>query len=243
MRLPERMPNLAHMTPTLSPQERGEGAHLPRRTSAASSHHARSAETKVIPGSRIRAPRNDGYRRPRLHRHCPLLVSAPLDGGRLAMACDHAHALVDPGDDVVGGAALQEGDTVVAAGREHALTRRLHFRWVGLARNRGVAERETEVARADLGKSQPRYAEHLFAIGDAFGAFELHPQQQVALRIERPGIAARHVVFGGQAPDRRRGGFRSAPPRADAEQLAAGGVGPAVLGADRSFHPRHWLWD
>src|SRR5436309_1540085 len=43
-------------------------------------------------------------------------MCAALDGGSLAMARDHANALVDPRRDVIRRAALQESDAVVAAG-------------------------------------------------------------------------------------------------------------------------------
>src|SRR3954454_811988 len=103
-----------------------------------------------------------------LYRQFPLLVCPALDGGCLAMPRDHPHALVDPGDHVVRRAALQESDAVVAAGRENTVARRLHFRWPGLGSTRAIAERKTQIARADLGKSEPRYCEDRFAIGDAF---------------------------------------------------------------------------
>src|SRR6478672_11091541 len=94
-----------------------------------------------------------------LYRQFPLLVCPTLDGGRLAMPRDHPYALVDPGSDVVRRAALQESDAVVAAGRQDTVARRLHFRRIRLGRNRSVAERKTQIARADLGKSQPRHRE------------------------------------------------------------------------------------
>ena len=54
------------------------------------------------------------------HRHRPLLMR-PAARGVLAVAGDHAHALVDPRGDVVGGAAFEEGDAVA---RQAAKTRR-----------------------------------------------------------------------------------------------------------------------
>src|SRR6185369_15889350 len=102
------------------------------------------------------------------------------------MPRDHPYALVDPGGDVVRRAALQESDAVVAAGRQDTVARRLHFRRIRLGRNRVVAERKTEITGADLGKSQTWHREDRFAIGDAFGAFQLYPEQQLTFWIERP---------------------------------------------------------
>ena len=80
---------------------------------------------------------------PALHRQLPLLVCPALDCGCLAMPRDHSHSLVNPGDHVVRRAALQECDAVLAANRQDAVARRLHFHWVRLAWNREVAERKT----------------------------------------------------------------------------------------------------
>ena len=91
------------------------------------------------------------------------------------MPGDHAHTLVDPDDYVVRRAGLQESDAVLAASRQNAVARHLHFHRVGLAWNCPIAERKTQVARADLGKSQPWHREDRLAIGDAFGAFQLYP--------------------------------------------------------------------
>ena len=66
------------------------------------------------------------------------------------------------------------------------------------------------------------------------GLSSFTPSSSSPIRIERPGIAARHVVFGGEAPHRRRRGLRAAPAGADAK-VANGGVSPAV----RSLQPRH----
>jgi len=138
------------------------------------------------------------------HRHFAFLVRPSPDRGGLAVTCDHAHAFVDPRGDVIRRAALQERDAIVAAGGQDAVARRLHFRRERFARNGAVAERQAEVARADLGKSKTRYGKNLLAIGDAFGAFQFHPKQQLAFRVKRPGIAAVHVFLGGEAPDGRR---------------------------------------
>jgi hypothetical protein len=71
---------------------------------------------------------------PALHRQLPLLVCPALDCGCLAISSDHSHSLVNPGDHVVRRAALQESDAVLAASRQDAVARRLHFHWVRLAR-------------------------------------------------------------------------------------------------------------
>jgi hypothetical protein len=49
----------------------------------------------------------------------------------------------NPGDYVVRRAALQESDAVLAASRQDAVARRLHFHWARLAWNRELAERKT----------------------------------------------------------------------------------------------------
>src|SRR5215472_9110575 len=161
-----------------------------------------------------------------------------LDGGSLTVAGDHAHALVQPRDDVVGRAGLQKGDAIVAAGGKDAVARSLHLRRKRLARHGAVAERKTEVARTDFGKAEAGYAEDLLAIGDALRTFQLHAEQELAARVERPGIAAFHIVLGREPPDRRRCGFRSAPACADAEELAPHGVATAVGQPPRALHPR-----
>src|ERR1700676_4887012 len=84
-----------------------------------------------------------GLQDPASHRQLPLLVCPALDGGCLAMPRDHSHSLVNPGDHVVRRAALQESDAVLAASRQDAVARRLHFHWVRLAWNCEVAERKT----------------------------------------------------------------------------------------------------
>src|SRR5215475_8554168 len=109
--------------------------------------------------------------------------------GRLVVARHHAHPLVDPRDDIVRRAPLQEGDAVLAAGCEDAVTGALHLRRK-LTRDRTIAEGKTEVPRPDLGKAEARHSEDLLATGDAFRAFQLDTEQQLAFGIERPGIAA-----------------------------------------------------
>src|SRR4029077_5572248 len=90
-------------------------------------------------GGSIRHDRID--RRSRSHRHRPLLVRPAPDGSRLAMPRDDPHALVDPFDDVVRGAGLQESDAATAAGTKDAVACLLHLLWIGFARNRAVAQR------------------------------------------------------------------------------------------------------
>src|SRR5215471_16050445 len=158
-------------------------------------------------------------------------MGAALDRRRLAVSGNDAHAFVNPRDDVISGTGLQECHAVLAASGKDAIARLLHLGWEGLAWNDAIAERKAEVARSDLGKSQSRDAENLLAIGDALGAFQLHPQQQLAFRIERPGVTAIHVVLGRQAPDRRRRTLRSTPTRADVEKRSAGN-------SSRSLQPR-----
>src|SRR5215813_14687029 len=175
-----------------------------------------------------------------LYWHFAFLVRPAPGGSFLAVAGDHADPLFDPDNDVVRRAALQEGDAVFAAGGQNAVARPLHLRRERLARDRAVAERKAEVAGADLGKSEARHSDDLLAIGDAFRAFQLHAQKQFALRIERPGITALHVIFDRQAPDRRCGSFRAAPARADAEPFAAGGAALALRCAPRALQPRQW---
>src|SRR5579871_4479147 len=157
---------------------------------------------------------------------CPALCRCGL-----TMSGHHAHAFVQPRDDVVRRTGLQECHAILAAGRKNAVARLLHFRWEWLAWNGAVTEGETEITRPDLGKSQSGDAEDVLAIGDTLGAFQLYPQQQLAFWIERPGIAAIHVFLGRQAPDRRRRALRSAPARTDVEELAVARY------SFRSFHP------
>src|SRR5690348_2047974 len=109
-----------------------------------------------------------------LHHHRALLMRPALLRRFLAVAGDHAHALIQPRDDVVDVAGLQEGDAVLAAGCEDSIPCALHLQRKRLARHGAVAERETEVARADLGKAQAGHGQNLLAMGDAFRAFQLY---------------------------------------------------------------------
>src|SRR5690348_12493607 len=94
-----------------------------------------------------------------------------LDSSSLAVARDDANALVDPRGDILFVAQLQEGDAILLAGCKDALARGLHFRRPGLAGHGAVAEREAEIAGADLGKAEAGHRDDLLAIGDAFRAF------------------------------------------------------------------------
>src|SRR5580700_9671487 len=138
-------------------------------------------------------------------------------GGFLVVAGDDPDALVEFGADALGGADFEKGDAVPAAGAKHLVARLLHLRRVGIARHLPIAEREAQIARPQLGKADPRHRQDLLAAGDPFRAFQLDAEQQFALGIERPGIAAVAVFRLGNAPDRRRGRFRAAPARADPE--------------------------
>src|SRR5690349_16207756 len=89
------------------------------------------------------------------NRHLPLLMGPALDRGGLAVACDHAHALVDARDDVVRRAGLQEGNAVLAAGRQDPVARLLHLRRERLARNGAIAKRQAEIARPDFREAEP----------------------------------------------------------------------------------------
>src|SRR5258706_12273889 len=142
------------------------------------------------------------------------------------MAGDHAHALVELGRDGLRRRALEEGDAALAARAKHFCARLLHLGRVGAARHRDVAERETEIAGPELGEAEAGHVEDRLAIRDAFRALELDAEQQLALRVERPRLAAREVLVLRDAPDRRRGRLRAAAARADAEQRLAAGVAP-----------------
>src|SRR4051795_10027291 len=83
-----------------------------------------------------------------LHRQFSLLMRPAPDGGFLAVACNHAHALVKPGHYVIPRAGLEESDAILAARCKDAVARHLHLGWVRLAWNRAVAERKAQVTRA-----------------------------------------------------------------------------------------------
>jgi len=68
-----------------------------------------------------------------LHWHGALLMCAPDYRDFLAVPGDHTHALIEPGGDVRGRTALQEGNAVLAAGGEDAVARLLHLGRIGIA--------------------------------------------------------------------------------------------------------------
>jgi hypothetical protein len=65
-------------------------------------------------------------------------------------------------------------------------SRLLHLRWIGIARDRDIAERETEIAGTHFGKAEPRRRDDLLAISDTLGAFQLDPEKEFAVPAERP---------------------------------------------------------
>src|SRR4051812_43976621 len=135
--------------------------------------------------------------------HLALLVRAAGARGVLAMAGDHAHALVELGRDRLRRGTLEEGDGALTARAEHASARGLHLGRVGAARHRDVAERQPEIARAELGEAEARHVEDRLAVRDALRALELDPEEQLAFWCERPRLAAREILVLGNPPDRR----------------------------------------
>ena len=96
------------------------------------------------------------------------------------MIRDHPHPLVDPPDHRRRRPTLEKRDPARAAGRQHAVARALHLRRIGFAAQGRVAQRKTQIARAHLGETKARNVQDRLAAGDALGAFQLHPQQQLA---------------------------------------------------------------
>ena len=111
------------------------------------------------------------------------------------MTGDDAHPLVELGDDALGCRGFEKRHPVLAAGGKDALARLPHLRRVGVARYRRVTERQAQITRAQLGKGETRHGEDRFAIGDTLGAFELDAEHQLALGVERPGIAALEIFL------------------------------------------------
>src|SRR5206468_3604760 len=113
-----------------------------------------------------------------LDGHAPLRMDPTDLRGVLAMAGDHTHALVELVPNVVRVGALEERDLVAAAGREDLLARLLHLGWVGKARHVRVAERQAQVARAELGEAESRHRQDLVGIGNPLRTLQLDPEQQ-----------------------------------------------------------------
>src|SRR5215471_1090347 len=175
-----------------------------------------------------------------LDRHRAALVGAADPGGLLAMAGDDADTLIELGDDVFRRAGFEERNAVLAAGGENALARLPHLGRVRVARHHTISERQTEIAGAELGKAEPGDGEDLFAIGDALRALELDAEQQLALRVERPRVAALEIFLGRDAPYRRGGSLRAATARADAEPASCrlAGCAPHTLDGRRQGRVR-----
>ena len=146
------------------------------------------------------------------HLHASALVRPAADGGLLVVAGDDAHALVDL-------AVMLSGVPISRKARPFFRTPRARARAppaspAGIvARHLDVAEREAQVARPQFGKAEAGGGEDVLAMGDPLRALELDPEQQLAVRVERPGVAALHVFVGRHAPDRAP---RSPPSRARA---------------------------
>src|SRR5437879_1980892 len=115
-----------------------------------------------LPAARGRAgrPRSDGP----LHRQPAVLVGAAAAGGFFAVAGDDPDAFVELGGDAGWGGGFEKGDAVGAAGAEDALAGFPHLGRVVVARHLQVAEREGEVARAELGKADSGGLEDFFAM-------------------------------------------------------------------------------
>src|SRR5271163_1662108 len=115
--------------------------------------------------------------------------------GFLAMAGDDAYSFVKLGGDILGRAGLEKGDPIFLAGGKDALARLAHFSRIGIAGNCDIAQRQAEIAWAQFGEAEAWYCKDGFAIGDTLRRFELDPEQQFAMRIERPGIAAFEIFL------------------------------------------------
>lgn len=72
--------------------------------------------------------------------------------------------------------------------------RLLHLRWVRVPPDRLVPQCHGKVAGAHLGEPDPRHTHDLFDVRHRTWALDLHPQQQLARRVQRPRIALVDVV-------------------------------------------------
>src|SRR6516162_6864139 len=70
-------------------------------------------------------------------------------------------------------------------------------------------------------------------MSDPFGAFQLYPEQKLALRIERPRVTAFEIFFLRNPPNRSSGRFGAAAARADVEPAAARRAAGAAHPLDR----------
>src|SRR5262249_44139180 len=130
-----------------------------------------------------------------LDRHGPSLVRATDRRRVLAVAGGGAHPFGRPSPDVPRWGPPQKGDAGPATGGKYPLARLLHGRRIGMAWQAEITERQPEVTGSHLRKADARHGEDLFASRHAFRTFNLEAKQQLALRVERPGIAAFHVLL------------------------------------------------
>src|SRR6516162_9997794 len=119
-----------------------------------------------------------------LDRHGAFLVRPAGLGGLGIVPGNDPYALIQAGSDLVGRGALQEGELVPLAGGEDLGPRLLHFLGVGPALQAGVAQRQAQIARPQLGKAQSRHRQDFIAMSDAGGALDLYNEQKLALGIE-----------------------------------------------------------
>ena len=119
-----------------------------------------------------------GRQADRLNRHrAPLMCPADRRRRRVVPG-DDPHPLVELGDDVSRPmAGFEKRHAVFAARGEHAVARLLHLGRIGFAPQRGVAERQPQIARSHFREAEAWDGADRFAVGDALGAFQLHAEQ------------------------------------------------------------------
>src|SRR5438552_7733440 len=93
----------------------------------------------------------------------------------LAMPGDNAHPLIELGNDVLWRAGFEKRDAVLPTGLEDAFARLPHFPRIGVAGNREIAERQTEIAGPHFGKGEARHGDDLLAFGNTSGLSSLTP--------------------------------------------------------------------
>src|SRR6185437_17010228 len=93
----------------------------------------------------------------------------------------------------------------LAAGREDLRAGGFHFGRIGPPLHGSVAQRQAQIAGAQLGETQSRRCQDIFAVLDSRWAFNLYTEQKLALWIERPRLAAGKIGLLIKLPDRCRG--------------------------------------